>query len=73
MDPLRPDQADAFDELVSALRVSLTPNTTPQSASSSPMAIPSAYLGEAVECSGFLLQVSLYIELDPQKFTTERA
>ncbi len=73
MDPCRPDPADAFDELVSALRVSLTPLSTPPSASASPMALPSAYSGEAVECSGFLLQISLYIEMQPQKFATERA
>uniref|UniRef100_A0A673KZI5 DUF4939 domain-containing protein n=1 Tax=Sinocyclocheilus rhinocerous TaxID=307959 RepID=A0A673KZI5_9TELE len=73
MDSRRPDQADALGELVSALRASLTSIPTPPSASASPVAIPSAYLGEAMECSGFLLQVSLYIEMQPQKFATERS
>lgn len=73
MDPRRPDPAYAFDELVSILRASLTPITTLPSVSSSPMAILSAYSGEAVECSSFLLRVSLYIEMQPQKLTTERA
>lgn len=73
MDPRRPNPADAFDELISVLRSSLTPITTLLSLFSSPMFIPSAYSGEAVECSGFLLRISLYIEMQPQKFTTERA
>ncbi len=43
-----------------------------QSASASPMAIPANYFGETVECSGFLLQVSLYIEMQSQKSSSER-
>lgn len=73
MDPRHPDPADAFDKLVSAFRATLTPIPTPTSASASPMAIQSSYSGEAVECSSFLLQFLLYIEMQPQKFTTERA
>ncbi len=37
------------------------------------MAIPENYSGEAIECSVFLLQVSLYIEMQSQKFFSERA
>lgn len=70
MDPRHPDPADAFDKLVSAFRATLTPIPTPTSASASPMAIQSSYSGEAVECSSFLLQFLLYIEMQPQKFTT---
>lgn len=37
------------------------------------MAKPSAYSGEAVTCSGFLLQCSLYFELQPHQFVNDRA
>ncbi len=37
----------------------------------SPMAIPASCLGEAVDCSGFLLQVDLLIEMQPHEFPTE--
>ncbi len=37
------------------------------------MAIPANYSGEPVECSVFLLQVSLNIEMQSQKFSSERA
>uniref|UniRef100_A0A671SJH4 DUF4939 domain-containing protein n=1 Tax=Sinocyclocheilus anshuiensis TaxID=1608454 RepID=A0A671SJH4_9TELE len=62
-----------LEELVSALRTSLTPVTTPSSASVSPMALPASYAGDAAVCGGFLLQVDLFIEMQPQKFTTERS
>uniref|UniRef100_A0A671NU31 DUF4939 domain-containing protein n=1 Tax=Sinocyclocheilus anshuiensis TaxID=1608454 RepID=A0A671NU31_9TELE len=60
-----------LEELVSALRASLTPVTTPSSASVSPMALPASYAGDAAVCGGFLLQVDLFLEMQPQKFTTE--
>jgi len=50
-----------------------SPDPHQQSASASPMALPSNYSGEAVECSGFLLQVSLYIEMHSHKFNKERS
>ncbi|XP_044046538.1 glycine receptor subunit beta-like isoform X4 [Siniperca chuatsi] len=62
-----------YEGLVSALRAALSPDPHQQSASASPMALPPSYSGEVVGCSGFLLQVSLYIEMHSQKFTTERA
>uniref|UniRef100_A0A671PX66 DUF4939 domain-containing protein n=1 Tax=Sinocyclocheilus anshuiensis TaxID=1608454 RepID=A0A671PX66_9TELE len=58
---------------ISALMTSLTPVTTPSSASVSPMALPASYAGDAAVCGGFLLQVDLFIEMQPQKFTTERS
>ncbi len=39
----------------------------------SPMARPTSFSGEAVSCNGFLLQCSLYFELQSHQFTTERA
>ncbi len=65
--------ADRLEELVSSLRTALSPVTHPQSASASPMAIPANYSGEVVECSSFLLQVSLYIEMQSQEFSSEWA
>uniref|UniRef100_A0A672SQ71 DUF4939 domain-containing protein n=1 Tax=Sinocyclocheilus grahami TaxID=75366 RepID=A0A672SQ71_SINGR len=62
-----------LEELVSALRASLTPVTTPSSASVSPMALPTSYAVDAAVCGGFLLQVDLFIEMQLQKFTTERS
>jgi len=69
-----PAAENTIDELVSALRTTLPPDTHHQSASASPMALPSNYSGEAVECNGFLYQVSLhYIEMHSHKFTNERS
>ncbi|KAF7703377.1 hypothetical protein HF521_022384, partial [Silurus meridionalis] len=41
--------------------------------SGGPMALPASFSGEAAECHGFLLQVSLYIEMHPHSFPNERA
>uniref|UniRef100_A0A672PUA3 DUF4939 domain-containing protein n=1 Tax=Sinocyclocheilus grahami TaxID=75366 RepID=A0A672PUA3_SINGR len=71
MDPRLRSTAEILEELVSALRASLTPVTTPSSASVSPMALPLSYAGDAAVCGGFLLQVALLIEMQLQKFTTE--
>ncbi|KAF7687612.1 nephrocystin-4-like, partial [Silurus meridionalis] len=46
---------------------------TPPVNTSSPMALPAAFTGEASEWRGFLLQVNLYIEMQAQSFSTERA
>ncbi len=66
MDP----QSDTFTTLVHALQEAL-PSPIPPSAS--PMARPGNFSGEAAACSGFLLQCSLYLEMQPQLFPTERS
>ncbi|KAI2657525.1 Transposon Tf2-8 polyprotein [Labeo rohita] len=66
-----PAASDQFSELVNAFKVALIP-PAPPAASGSPMAVPAKYAGEAAECSGFLLQVNLYIQMQPQQFPTER-
>ncbi|KAL0152234.1 hypothetical protein M9458_051957, partial [Cirrhinus mrigala] len=66
-----PAAADPFMELVNAFKAALNPSTPP-SASGSPMATPATYVGEAAKCSGFLLQVNLYIQMQPQQFPSER-
>ncbi len=66
MDP----QSDTFTTLVHALQEAL-PSPIPSSAS--PMAQPGNFSGEAAACSGFLLQCSLYLEMQPQLFPTERS
>ncbi len=43
------------------------------SASACPMAKPVTYSGEADACSGFLLQCSLYFEMQPHQFISDRA
>ncbi len=72
MDPRSPSSADILEELVNTLRDSLMPDPDPPSASASPMAMPASYAGDYAECGG-VLQVALYIEMQPQKFTTERS
>uniref|UniRef100_A0A673LLE2 Uncharacterized protein n=1 Tax=Sinocyclocheilus rhinocerous TaxID=307959 RepID=A0A673LLE2_9TELE len=62
-----------FTELVQALRESLQPPTVMPSASACPMAKPVTYSGEASACWGFLLQFSLYFELQPHQFVNDRA
>uniref|UniRef100_A0A671RHV1 Retrotransposon gag domain-containing protein n=1 Tax=Sinocyclocheilus anshuiensis TaxID=1608454 RepID=A0A671RHV1_9TELE len=61
-------QRNQTSKLVNALWATLTPAPTPQSASVCPMAIPPSYAGDTAECGGFLLQVALFIEMQPQKF-----
>ncbi len=73
MESRDPAPTDPFEELVSALRAALSPVLNPPSASASPMALPTTYSGEAVECGGFLLQLSLFIEMQPQQFASERS
>ncbi len=63
---------DPLEELVSTLRATLSPVPNPSSASASPMALPATYSSETVECSVFLLQLSLFIEMQPQRFVSER-
>lgn len=61
-----------YIHLHSTTPVLLCPPSTPPSDSATPMAFPASYSGEAVECSDFLLQVALFIEMQPQKFPKER-
>uniref|UniRef100_A0A672QQG0 DUF4939 domain-containing protein n=1 Tax=Sinocyclocheilus grahami TaxID=75366 RepID=A0A672QQG0_SINGR len=68
--PLSPDH---FTKLVQALRESLQPLPVTPSAFTCPMAKPTAFSGEAAACSGFLLQCSLYFELQPHQFVNDRA
>ncbi|KAL0152574.1 hypothetical protein M9458_052297, partial [Cirrhinus mrigala] len=39
----------------------------------SPMAMPATFSGDAAECNGFLFQVNLYIQMQPQRFPSESA
>ncbi|RXN28338.1 solute carrier family 35 member F4-like protein [Labeo rohita] len=73
--------ADAtFAELVDAVRSSLQDASGASGLPSpavpsiaSPLARPAPFAGEAERCSGFLLQVSLYMEIQASQFPTERA
>jgi len=49
------------------------PAASSSAASVSPMARPVTFTGAAEDCSGFLLQCSLYLEAQSQLFTTERS
>ncbi len=73
MDSRPQTPSEILDELVTTLRTSLTPVTSPPAASGSPMALPASYAGDAAECGGFLLQVALFMEMQPQRFSTKRA
>ncbi|KAI2649864.1 Transposon Tf2-11 polyprotein [Labeo rohita] len=68
-----PSTTDPLTELVNAFKAALRPAPTPPSASGSPMALPATFAGEAAECSGFLLQVSLFIRMQPQQFPSDSA
>ncbi|KAL0153949.1 hypothetical protein M9458_050706, partial [Cirrhinus mrigala] len=68
-----PATTNPFSELVNALKAAFQQPSTPPSVSGSPMAMPATFAGEAVECSGFLLQVNLFIKMQPQLFTSEDA
>uniref|UniRef100_A0A672LK54 Chromo domain-containing protein n=1 Tax=Sinocyclocheilus grahami TaxID=75366 RepID=A0A672LK54_SINGR len=56
MDPRPPTPAEVLEEMVNALRASLFPPTTPQSASVSPMAMPASYTGDAMQPQIFLTE-----------------
>ncbi len=74
MDPRPSSPTENLEELVNTLRASLLPAPTPPtSASASPMALPAVYAGDPAGCGGFLLQLSLHIEMQPQMFPTERS
>ncbi|KAL0149750.1 hypothetical protein M9458_054940, partial [Cirrhinus mrigala] len=66
-----PQVTDLLLELVNAIKAAMRPTPTPPAASGSPMALPATFAGEATECSGFLLQVNLYIQMQPQQFSSD--
>ncbi|KAI2655159.1 Retrotransposon-derived protein PEG10 [Labeo rohita] len=66
-----PAITNPFSELVNALKAAFQHPSTPPSVSGSPMAMPTTFAGEAAECSGFLLQVDLFIKMQPLQFTSE--
>ncbi|KAL0162309.1 hypothetical protein M9458_041705, partial [Cirrhinus mrigala] len=65
--------SDPLTELVNAFKAAFQPTPSLPSASGSPMAMPNTFAGEAAECSSFLLQVNLYILMQPQQFPLENA
>ncbi|KAI5624628.1 nephrocystin-4-like [Silurus asotus] len=68
--------ADPVRDLVAALQAAFptaAARPTPPAVTGSPMALPGTFSGEAAECRGFLLQVNLYIEMQPQRFPSERS
>ncbi len=73
MDSRDASSPEAFTELVHTLRESLIPPPVTVMPTTSPMARPTSFSGEAVICNGFLLQCSLYFELQSHQFTTERS
>ncbi len=67
--------SDIPADLIHAARQSLlltAPATSP-AASASPIARPATFTGEGEDCSGFILQVSLYFEMQSHQFTNDRA
>ncbi len=76
-----------FQELVDNLRRVLMPATSSTTSTTStstittssptviasPMAKPTPFTGVAEECNGILLQCSLYIEMQPHLYSTERS
>uniref|UniRef100_A0A8C1RVS8 DUF4939 domain-containing protein n=1 Tax=Cyprinus carpio TaxID=7962 RepID=A0A8C1RVS8_CYPCA len=73
MEPRPLTAADMLEELVNTLRTTLMPTTALALASACPMAIAASFAGDTAGCGGFLLQVSLFLEMQPQKFTTKRS
>ncbi|XP_058242928.1 extracellular calcium-sensing receptor-like [Hemibagrus wyckioides] len=85
---MEPTAADAIQQLASVLRRVLPalqestasqpfPQPPPPNPEvvcpAGPMAMPSTYSGSAEDCSGFLLQCSLAMEMQPHRFPTDRA
>ncbi|KAI2644657.1 Retrotransposon Gag-like protein 6 [Labeo rohita] len=68
-----PATANPLAELVNALTAAFQTTSAPLSTSGSPMAMPAMFAGEAAECSGFLLEVNLFIRMQPQQFLSENA
>ncbi|KAL0194795.1 hypothetical protein M9458_008367, partial [Cirrhinus mrigala] len=61
-----PAASDPLTELVNAFKAAFQPTPSPPSASGSPMAMPTTFVGDAAECCVFLLQINLYIHMQPQ-------
>ncbi|KAI2644394.1 Transposon Tf2-11 polyprotein [Labeo rohita] len=68
-----PTASNPFTELVNALKGAFQTTPAPPSVSGSPMAMPTSFAGEAAECSGFLLQINLFIKMQPQLFSSDDA
>ncbi len=68
MDPRPSSPSEILDELVNTHWALLLPAPPLKSASASPMALPAA---DSAESGGFLLQLALYTEMQPQRFSTE--
>ncbi|KAL0190887.1 hypothetical protein M9458_013585, partial [Cirrhinus mrigala] len=68
-----PAAPNPLTESVNALKAAFQPTPAPPSASGSQMAMPATFAGEAAECSSFLLQVNLFIQMQPQMFPSENA
>uniref|UniRef100_A0A8C2JJ39 DUF4939 domain-containing protein n=1 Tax=Cyprinus carpio TaxID=7962 RepID=A0A8C2JJ39_CYPCA len=62
-----------ISELGNLLRSALTASSTSRSASANPMVLPVSYVGKSAGCGSFILQVSLYMEAKPQKFSTDHS
>ncbi|KAK2848239.1 hypothetical protein Q7C36_009921 [Tachysurus vachellii] len=76
MQPQPSPSSDTVRNLISALQTafpSAAAHQNPPTPTGSSMALPATFSGEAAECRGFLLQVSLYVEMHPPRFPTERA
>ncbi|KAL0147670.1 hypothetical protein M9458_057027, partial [Cirrhinus mrigala] len=75
MESQHPENPDYFEELVDMLRTALQqpPVISSPSAPACSMAKPAAFSGEVSECSGFLLQCSLYFKMLPQQFINDHA
>ncbi len=58
-----------LQNFIQAINTALTPLTT----TASPMAHPTPFSGDTVNCSGFKLQCSLYFEMQPRAFPIERS
>ncbi|KAK3556245.1 hypothetical protein QTP70_006913 [Hemibagrus guttatus] len=81
-DPLR-DLVETLQQALAALPVSALPSHATTSANTvtassaplcvSPMAQPAPYSGLAEDCSGFILQCSLVLEMQPHLYPTERS
>ncbi|KAI5610203.1 nephrocystin-4-like [Silurus asotus] len=76
MDEQASTSSASVRELVATLQEAFPSSAAgqnPPASTSTPMAPPAAFSGEASSCRRFLLHVNLYIEMQPQRFPTERS